>query len=59
MEEHLTSRQTLWSKERKKEDRHWWLTLPILATWEDPGLRPALANSLRDPHLQNNQSKMD
>jgi hypothetical protein len=26
--------------------------------WEDRGLRPAQANSLR-PHLQNNQSKMD
>jgi hypothetical protein len=26
---------------------------------EDWGLRPALANSSRDPHLQNNQRKMD
>jgi hypothetical protein len=32
----------------------------ILATWqaEDYGSRPALANSLQDSHLQNNQSKI-
>jgi hypothetical protein len=27
--------------------------------WEVHDLRPARANSLRDPHLQNKQSKMD
>jgi hypothetical protein len=27
--------------------------------WEDTDLRLAQANSLWDPHLQNNQSKMD
>jgi hypothetical protein len=27
--------------------------------WEDCSSRPAQANSLRDPHLQNNQTKMD
>jgi hypothetical protein len=41
----------------------WCLTLVVLVTWEaEMGglwLRPAWANSYRDPHLQNNQSKMD
>jgi hypothetical protein len=27
--------------------------------WEDLGSRPAQANSLKDPHLQNNQREMD
>jgi hypothetical protein len=27
--------------------------------WEDRASRPAQANSSQDPHLQNNQSKMD
>jgi hypothetical protein len=27
--------------------------------WEDRGLRAAETNSLWDPHLQNNHSKMD
>jgi hypothetical protein len=31
----------------------------ILATWENCSSRPAQANSLWDPHLQHNQSKMD
>jgi hypothetical protein len=28
-------------------------------SWEDCDSKPCWANSLRDPHLQNNQSKMD
>jgi hypothetical protein len=41
---------------------HLWLTPVVLVTWkaedqEDVDLRSVWANSLRDPHLQNNHSK--
>jgi hypothetical protein len=43
------------------EAGHRWLIPVILTTWE-PEIeieRPPWANSSKDPHLKNNQSKMD